>query len=73
MVDDTSDDSIILHLAKLLNQHFLRNPLNCALKIGEAQDVPPKELEQDLQLPAPLKVSERVFNTLRGGFARVLM
>jgi hypothetical protein len=36
MVDDAPHDPVLLHLAKLLDKHFLGNRRDCALEIGEA-------------------------------------
>lgn len=73
MVDDTAHDPVLLHLPKLLDQHFLRDSRDCAFEIGEAQNMPAKEVKQDHQLPAPLKELERVLDALGCRFSRILM
>jgi len=45
MVNDAPDDSIGLHLAKLLNKHLLRNRGDRPLQVGEAQHLSTKEMK----------------------------
>ncbi len=47
MVNDSPDDTISLHLAKLLNEHLLRNPCDRALQVREAPHLATEEVEED--------------------------
>lgn len=73
MMDDAAHDPVRFHLPKLLDQHFLGDSRDRAFEIGEAQNMPAKEVKQDHQLPAPLKKLERVLDTLGCCFSRILM
>lgn len=73
MVNDAADDPVLLHLAKLLDQHFLGNSLDRALEIGEAQHLSTKEVKQDDELPAPIDQLERILDAFSRGFSRILV
>src|ERR1700692_3776792 len=66
MMDDASHDPIGFHLAKLLNEHLLRNRGNGSLQIREAEHVAVEEMKQDQQLPASLQNLEGVLDTISG-------
>lgn len=70
VVDHATHDSVPFHLPKLLDEHFLGYSRDRAFKIGEAQNMPAKEVKQDHELPASLKKLERVLDAL-GCFSRV--
>jgi hypothetical protein len=73
MVNDAAHDPILLHLAKLLDEHFLGNSVDGSLQIGKTQNTSAKEVKENHQLPAPLKELERAFHTFGRGFSRVRM
>ena len=64
MMDDSSNDAIDLHLAKLLDEHLLRDRGNRPLKLREAEHLAAEEMKQDQQLPATLQDPEGVLDTL---------
>ena len=64
MTDDSSNDAIDLHLAKLLDEHFLRDRGNRPLQLREAEQLAAEEMKQDQQLPATLQDPEGVLDTL---------
>lgn len=72
-MDDAADDSIPFHLPKLLDQHLLGNAGNGAFKVREAHDPAAEEMEQDHQLPSPLKQFQSLLNAFRGRFPRMGM
>ena len=45
VVHEPPNDSIFFHLAKLLDQHFLRDSWNRPLKIGKPQHLPSEQME----------------------------
>jgi len=65
MMDDSSNDPIALHLAKLLDEHLLRDRGNRTLQLREAEDLAAEEVKQDQQLPATLQEPEGILDTLR--------
>jgi len=66
MMHDSSDNTIGLHVAKLLDEHLLRNRGNRAFQIREAEHIAAEEMKQDQQLPAPFQDLEGVLDTLSG-------
>ena len=66
MMDDSSDDPIGFHLAKLLDEHFLRNRWDRPLEVREAQDLAAEEMKQDHELPASLQNLEGILDTSGG-------
>ena len=63
MMDDSSNDAIDLHLAKLLDEHLLRDRRDRPLEIREPQHPSSKQVEEDEQFPAPLEDLEGVLHT----------
>ena len=72
MVDDAPDDSIGLHLAKLLNKHLLRNRGDRPFHVREAQHLSIEEMKQNEQLPATLKNLEGIFHAFSCRSRRVV-
>jgi len=66
MMNDSSHDSIGFHLAKLLDEHLLRNRGKCAFQVREAQHFAAKEMKQDQQFPATLQNPEDGLDALSG-------
>lgn len=73
MMDNTFYDPVILHLPKLLNEHFLRDSRYRALEIREAQNIPAKKVKQDHQLPAPFEKLQRILDAFGRSLSRILM
>src|SRR6202795_539363 len=73
MVYDPPHHAVVFHLAKLLDQHLLGNRRNSPLQLGEAQDLPAEEMEQDEELPSSFEHFERLLHTLRGSDGRVFL
>jgi len=73
MVDDTPHNAVLLHLTKLLDQHFLGNRRDCAFEIREAQNMPAKKVKQDHEFPAPLEELEGTLDAFGCRFSRILM
>ena len=65
-MDDSSDDPISFHLAKLLDEHFLRNRGNRLFQLREAEHLSAKEMKQDYQLPASPQNLEGILDTPSG-------
>jgi len=64
MMDDSSNDAIDLHLAKLLDEHLLGDRRNRPLQLREAKHLAAEEMKQDQQFPATLQDPEGVLDTL---------
>ena len=67
MVDDPPHHPIVFHLTKLLDQHLLGNRRYGALQLGEAQNLPAEQMEEDHELPSTLENPQDFFDTFRGG------
>ena len=65
-MDDSSDDPIGFHLAKLLDEHFLRNRGNRLFQLREAEHVAAEEMKQDQQFPASPQNLEGILDTPSG-------
>jgi hypothetical protein len=48
-------NAISFHAFQLLAQHLLRNPGNCALKVGKTHNLATKEMEENDELPSAFK------------------
>jgi hypothetical protein len=72
-VDDPRNDAVALELAKLLDQHLLRDGRNRALEIREAQLPAAEETEKDHELPATFQHPDRVLDPDGRRRGRVLM
>lgn len=72
MMDDPPDNAVPFHLAKLLDQHFLRDSRDCAFQVGKAQQLAAEKMKQDHKLPPALQQLEGLFNALGGGRCGVL-
>lgn len=71
MMNDPMNHAVGLQLSQLLNQHFLRHVGDCPLKVGESENFPPKEMEENNKFPSPLQDLEGFLNTLRRGGGRM--
>ena len=60
----SAGNAIGFHLAKLLDEHLLRNRRDRTFQIREAQHVSTEEVKQDNQLPATLENLEGILHTL---------
>ena len=66
MMDDSLDDPIGFHLAKLLDEHLLRDRGNRPFQGGEAEHLAAERMKQDHQLPAALQNLEGVLDIPSG-------
>jgi len=53
-------------IAKLLDEHFLRNRGNRPLEVREAEHLAAEEMKQDYELPASLQNLEGILDTSGG-------
>src|SRR3546814_7232567 len=51
IMDDPAHDTVLLHLAQLLDQHLLRDGGNRAFKIGERSEEHTSELQSLMRIP----------------------
>ena len=65
-MNEPPDDSVAFHLAKLLDEHLLRNGGYCASQIGKAENLAAEQMKQNHQFPAPLENLQRVFDASGG-------
>ncbi|MEA2713775.1 MAG: hypothetical protein QOK27_1736 [Gemmatimonadales bacterium] len=72
MMDDSADDPVPLHLAKLLDQHLLRDRRDRLLQLRKPQQSSAEQMEENHQLPAAFQNFERLFDAPRGRGGRVL-
>ena len=70
--DDAAHDAVAFHLAKLLDQHLLRDGRDRPLEVGKPHDVAAEQVEQDDQLPPALQQLQHVFNAFGGRLPRVV-
>ncbi len=66
MMDDPPNNSVYLHLAKLLDQHLLRDARYRPFEFGESQQIAAEQMEQDYQLPLAFENLERLLYTVGG-------
>ena len=50
------------HLSELLDQHFLRNARDCALKIGKSEQLATEEMEENYKLPPAFQELKRLLD-----------
>jgi hypothetical protein len=72
MVDDPANDPVRFHLAKLLDQHLLRNCRDRTFQVREAQQRSSEQVEQDDQFPPTFKEPERLLDATRGRDRRMI-
>ena len=72
MMNDAANDPVGFHLAKLLDQHLLRDRRDRALQLGESKHLSAKQMEKDHELPSPFQNLERLLDAARSGDRRVL-
>ena len=65
VMNEAADDSIPLHLSKLLNQHLLGRRGDRAPQLGNAPDVAAEQVKQDHELPSALENAQDVLDALR--------
>ena len=70
---DPPHDPVILHLAKLLDQHLLRDRRDRPLQFGEPKHPSAKQVEEDHEFPAALQNLECLLDIARSGDGRVLL
>jgi hypothetical protein len=65
VVNDASHDRVRFHLAKLLDEHLLRNGRDRAFEIREPLYLAPEQVKEDHELPPPLQHLECLLNASR--------
>ncbi len=70
-MDDPANDAISLHLAELLDQHFLGHGRDCLFQFREPLQLAPEEMEQDHHLPATFQKSEGVLDAVGCCYGRM--
>ena len=71
MMDGPPHDPIVLHLAKLLDQHLLRDRGYRPFQIGKSKHVSTEQVKEDHELPAAFQKLERLFDSAGSGVRRV--
>jgi len=71
MMDDPPHDPVVLHLAKLLDQHLLRDRGYRPFQIGKAKHVAAEQMEKDQELPSAFEKPERLLDSAGRGDRRV--
>jgi hypothetical protein len=66
-VHDALDDSVVLELAKLLDEHLLRDGRDRALELGEPKRPASEQVEQDDELPPTFEHPYRDLDSGGGG------
>src|SRR6266850_3961361 len=71
MMNHPPHNRVVLQLAKLLDQHLLRDRRYRPLQVGEAQHLSAEQVKQDYELPSAFQKLERLLDTASGGDRRV--
>ena len=71
MVDDPPHDPVVLHLAKLLDQHLLRDRGYRPFQIGKSKHVSTEQVKEDHELPAAFQKFERLLDSAGSGDRRI--
>jgi hypothetical protein len=71
MMDDPPHNPVVLHLAKLLDQHLLRDRWYRPFQIGKSKHVSTEQMEKDHELPSAFQNLERLLDSAGSGDRRV--
>lgn len=63
-MNETPDNSVSLHLTKLLDKHLLRDGRYCPRQLGKTKNLPAKQVKENHQLPAALKNLQDILDAL---------
>ncbi len=72
MVNCPPHDPVALHLAKLLDQHLLRDRGYRPFQVGKSKHPPAEQAEKNHELPSAFQKLERLLDSVGRGDRRVL-
>lgn len=72
-MNEALDDSVLLELSKLLDQHLLRDGRDGAFEVGETEGLPAEQVKEDHQIPAALEDLGGVLDAAGGRRRRVMV
>ena len=71
MVNDPPHNPVVLHLAKLLDQHLLRDRGDRPFQGGKSKHPPAEQVKKNHELPSAFQKLERLLDSAGGGDRRV--